>query len=327
VVEIDRAKAAQLGLKMSDVGAAMASALGGGYVNYFNLSGRSYKVIPQVVQGARLNPNQLLGYYIKAADGTPIPLSTIATIKTETVPESLNHFQQLNSATIQGVPALPTGDALAYLQSVAKRVLPQGYTIDYGGPLRQYVQESAGFVATFGFAVIIIFLALAALFESFRDPIVILISVPMSIAGALIVLLICSIFQLPGASMNIYSEVGLVTLMGLISKHGILIVEFANELQAQGKSKREAIEEAAVIRFRPILMTTAAMVFGVLPLITASGAGAVSRFSIGLIIFSGLSIGTLFTLFVVPAVYMMIGSTHQHRAEEPDATLVAPQGH
>ena len=327
LVEIDREKAAQLGLRMSDVGAAMASALGGGYVNYFNLSGRSYKVIPQVEQGARLNPDQLLGYYIKAADGTPIALSTIASIKTETVPESLNHFQQLNSATIQGVSALPTGDALAYLQSVAKRVLPQGYTIDYGGPLRQYVQESSGFVATFGFAIIIIFLALAALFESFRDPLVILVSVPMSIAGALIVLLICSIFQLPGASMNIYSEVGLVTLMGLISKHGILIVEFANELQVQGKSKREAIEEAAVIRFRPILMTTAAMVFGVLPLITASGAGAVSRFSIGLIIFSGLSIGTLFTLFVVPAVYMMIGSEHHHTAEEGTAQIPAPQEH
>jgi multidrug efflux pump len=327
LVEIDREKAAQLGLRMSDVGAAMASALGGGYVNYFNLSGRSYKVIPQVEQRARLNPDQLLGYYIKAADGTPIALSTIASIKTETVPESLNHFQQLNSATIQGVSALPTGDALAYLQSVAKRVLPQGYTIDYGGPLRQYVQESSGFVATFGFAIIIIFLALAALFESFRDPLVILVSVPMSIAGALIVLLICSIFQLPGASMNIYSEVGLVTLMGLISKHGILIVEFANELQVQGKSKREAIEEAAVIRFRPILMTTAAMVFGVLPLITASGAGAVSRFSIGLIIFSGLSIGTLFTLFVVPAVYMMIGSEHHHTAEEGTAQIPAPQEH
>jgi multidrug efflux pump len=326
LVTIDREKASQLGLRMSDVGAAMASALGGGYVNYFNLSGRSYKVIPQVNQSARLNSDQLLSYYIKAADGTPIPLSTVASIKTETVPESLNHFQQLNSATIQGVASLPTGDALAYLQSVAKKVLPQGYTIDYGGPLRQYVQESSGFLATFGFAVIIIFLALAALFESFRDPLVILVSVPMSIAGALVVLLVCSIFQLPGASLNIYSEVGLVTLMGLISKHGILIVEFANGLQEQGKSKREAIEEAAAIRFRPILMTTAAMVFGVLPLITASGAGAVSRFSIGLIIFAGLSIGTLFTLFVVPAVYMMIGTTHKaHVGEEvPPGSAVTP---
>ena len=326
-VTIDRQKAAQLGLKMSDVGTALAAALGGGYVNYFSLGGRSYKVIPQVEQSARLNADQLLNYYVKAADGTPIPLSTIATVKTSTVPESLNHFQQLNSATIQGVAGVPTGDALAYLQDLAARTLPQGYTIDYGGALRQYVQESSGFVATFGFAVIIIFLALAALFESFRDPVVILVSVPMSIAGALIVLLVCSIFQMPGASLNIYSEVGLVTLMGLISKHGILIVEFANTLQEQGRSKREAIEEAATIRFRPILMTTAAMVFGVLPLLTASGAGAVSRFSIGLIIFSGLAIGTLFTLFVVPAVYMMIGAEHHADAGEPALPSPAPQPH
>ena len=326
-VEIDRQKAAQLGLQMSDVGSALATALGGGYVNYFSLAGRSYKVMPQVVQYARLNAPQLLGYYIKTGDGTPIPLSTIASINTTTVPESLNHFQQLNSATVQGVAAVPTGDAVAYLQGLAARTLPQGYTIDYGGPLRQYIQESSGFIATFGFAVIIIFLALAALFESFRDPVVILVSVPMSIAGALIVLLVCSILQMPGASMNIYSEVGLVTLMGLISKHGILIVEFANALQQEGKTKREAIEEAAAIRFRPILMTTAAMVLGVMPLLTASGAGAISRFSIGLIIAAGLSIGTLFTLFVVPAVYMLLGA--EHHAEAADATSLdlAPQGH
>jgi len=327
LVSIDRDKAAQLGWKMSDVGSALASALGGGYVNYFSLAGRSYKVIPQVVQSARLNAGQLENYYLRSGDGSTIPLSTIATLKNETVPESLNHFQQLNSATIQGVAFVPTGDALAYLQDLAARTLPQGYTVDYGGSLRQYVQESSGFVATFGFAVIIIFLALAALFESFRDPVVILVSVPMSIAGALIVLLVCSILQMPGASLNIYSEVGLVTLMGLISKHGILIVEFANALQEQGKSKREAIEEAATIRFRPILMTTAAMVFGVLPLLTASGAGAVSRFSIGLIIFSGLSIGTLFTLFVVPAVYMLIGAEH-HQGEGTTVALnAAPQEH
>ncbi|HKT19675.1 MAG TPA: efflux RND transporter permease subunit [Stellaceae bacterium] len=315
-VAIDRDMAAQMGLKMSDVGSALATALGGGYVNYFSLSGRSYKVIPQVEQAARLNAQQLLNYYIKTSDGTPIPLATIAKLTTTTVPESLNHFQQLNSATIQGVAFVPTGDALAYLQDLAARTLPEGYSVDYGGSLRQYVQESSGFVATFGFAVIIIFLALAALFESFRDPVVILVSVPMSIAGALVVLLVCSIFQLPGASLNIYSEVGLVTLMGLISKHGILIVEFANTLQAAGKSKREAIEEAAAIRLRPILMTTAAMVFGVVPLLTATGAGAVSRFSIGLIIFSGLAIGTLFTLFVVPAVYMLIGAEHAHEGGE-----------
>ena len=187
-VIIDRDKTAQLGLKMSDVGAALGSMLGGGYVNYFSMSGRSYKVIPQVGQRFRLNARQLLDYYIRTADGTLVPLSTIATVSTKTVPESLNHFQQLNSATIQGVtmPGVAQGDALAFLQTLSKRTLPQGYSIDYGGLSRQYVQETSGFVTMFGFALIIIFLSLAALFESFRDPVIILVSVPMSIAGALI---------------------------------------------------------------------------------------------------------------------------------------------
>jgi multidrug efflux pump len=272
------------------------------------MSGRSYKVIPQVGQRFRLNARQLLDYYIRTADGTLVPLSTIATVSTKTVPESLNHFQQLNSATIQGVtmPGVAQGDALAFLQDLSKRTLPQGYSIDYGGLSRQYVQESSGFVTMFGFALIIIFLSLAALFESFRDPVIILVSVPMSIAGALIFVSV----GIGGASLNIYTEVGLVTLMGLISKHGILIVQFANHLQAEGRTKREAIELAAGIRLRPILMTTAAMVLGVVPLITATGAGAVSRFQMGLVIASGLSIGTLFTLFVVPAVYMLLAADH-----------------
>jgi multidrug efflux pump len=305
---IDRDKTAQLGLKMSDVGGSLAAMLGGGYVNYFSISGRSYKVIPQVQQRYRLNAQQLLDYYIRTGDGTLVPLSTIATIKTSTVPESLNHFQQLNSATIQGVamPGVAQGDALAYLQNLSTRMLPQGYSIDYGGLSRQYVQETSGFVTTFGFALIIIFLSLAALFESFRDPVIILVSVPMSIAGALIFVSL----GFGGMSLNIYTEVGLVTLMGLISKHGILIVQFANHLQQEGRSKREAIEQAAAIRLRPILMTTAAMVLGVAPLITASGAGAVSRFQMGVVIASGLSIGTLFTLFVVPAVYLVFAADH-----------------
>ena len=307
-IVIDRDKTAQLGLKMSDVGGVMASMLGGGYVNYFSISGRSYKVIPQVQQRFRLNSQQLLDYYIRTADGALVPLSTIATIKTSTVPESLNHFQQLNSATIQGVamPGVAQGDALAYLQDLSKRVLPQGYSVDYGGLSRQYIQETSGFLTTFGFALIIIFLALAALFESFRDPVIILVSVPMSIAGALIFVSL----GFGGMSLNIYTEVGLVTLMGLISKHGILIVQFANHLQQEGRSKREAIEQAAGIRLRPILMTTAAMVLGVVPLITATGAGAVSRFQMGVVIASGLSIGTLFTLFVVPAVYLLFAADH-----------------
>jgi len=261
-----------------------------------------------VQQRFRLNTDQMLNYHIQTSDGTSIPLSTIAHIKTTVVPESLNHFQQLNSVTVQGValPFVTMGSALAYLKDLADRTLPQGYSIDYGGQSRQFTQESSGFVATFAFALIIIFLALAAQFESFRDPFIILVSVPMSIAGALIFISL----GVGGATLNIYTEVGLVTLMGLISKHGILIVEFANNLQHEGKSKREAIEQAAGIRLRPILMTTAAMVLGVFPLLTASGAGAVSRFDLGLVIASGIAIGTLFTLFVVPAVYMLLATDH-----------------
>ncbi len=322
-IVIDRDKTAQLGLKMSDVGGAMSAMLGGGYVNYFSISGRSYKVIPQVQQRFRLNAQQLLDYYIRTGDGSLVPLSTIASIKTHTVPESLNHFQQLNGATIQGVamPGVAQGDALAYLQNLSKRLLPEGYSVDYGGLSRQYIQETSGFATTFGFALIIIFLALAALFESFRDPVIILVSVPMSIAGALIFVSL----GFGGMSLNIYTEVGLVTLMGLISKHGILIVQFANHLQEVGRSKREAIEQAAGIRLRPILMTTAAMVLGVAPLITASGAGAVSRFQMGIVIASGLSIGTLFTLFVVPAVYLVFAADHHatRAATSPAAALPA----
>jgi multidrug efflux pump len=273
-------------------------------------------VIPQVQQRYRLNTQQLLDYNIRTAGGAVVPLSTVATITNKTIPESLNHFQQLNSATIQGVamPFVAGGDAITYLQDLAARTLPPGYTVDYAGQSRQYVQESTGFALTLGFAVIIIFLSLAALFESFRDPVIILVSVPMSIAGALIFISL----GVGGTSLNIYTQVGLVTLMGLISKHGILIVEFANEQQMQGKSKREAVEHAAGIRLRPILMTTAAMVLGVIPLITASGAGAVSRFNMGLVIAAGLSIGTLFTLFVVPAVYVLLATDHSRAGKEEE---------
>ena len=315
-VVIDRNKAALLGLSMKDIGDALASMLGGGYVNYFSLSGRSYKVMPQVQQRYRLNTKQLLNYYIRTAGGKSVPLSTVVHITTETKPESLNHFQQLNAATIQGValPGVTAGEALGYLKNLASRSLPAGYSIDYGGQSRQFMQESSGFIETFVFALIIIFLALAAQFESFRDPFIILVSVPMSIAGALIFISL----GIGGASINIYTEVGLVTLIGLISKHGVLIVQFANSLQHEGKSKREAIEQVAGIRLRPILMTTAAMVLGVLPLITASGAGAVSRFNMGLVIASGIAIGTLFTLFVVPAVYMLVAADHSNRKENGD---------
>jgi multidrug efflux pump len=310
-IEIDRELAAQLGLTMKDIGAALSSLLGGGYVNYFGFYNRAYKVIPQVQQADRLNASQLTGTYIRTASGDSIPLSTIVHITTKTVPQALNRFQQQNAATISGVPfpGVTQGDAIKYLQVLAAKALPQGYSVDYAGPSRQFVQESSALLVTFFFALVIIFLALSAQFESFRDPIIILISVPMSICGALIFVSL----GIGGASLNIYTEVGLVTLIGLISKHGILIVEFANNLQKQGHTKREAIEHAAGIRLRPILMTTGAMVFGVVPLLIASGAGAVSRFSLGLVISTGVAIGTLFTLFVVPAMYLLLAEDHRSR--------------
>ena len=315
-VVIDRNKAALLGLSMQDIGNSLAAMLGGGYVNYFSLEGRSYKVIPQVQQRYRLNTAQLLDYYVRTASGTSVPLASIVHITSKTTPESLNHFQQLNAATVQGVaqPGVTTGEALGYLKDLAAKTLPQGYSIDYGGQSRQFMQESGGFVVMFAFALVIIFLALAAQFESFRDPFIILVSVPMSIAGAMIFISL----GIGGSSLNIYTQVGLVTLMGLISKHGILIVQFANNLRQEGKTKRDAIEQAAITRLRPILMTTAAMVLGVIPLITASGAGAASRFNMGLVIASGLAIGTVFTLLVVPAVYMLIASNQVKPVESQE---------
>jgi multidrug efflux pump len=315
VIEIDRDKTAQLGLTMTQVGNALGALLGGNYTNYFSMDTRSYKVIPQVERLSRLNVDELKNYPVASIGGVPVLLSTIATIRPVTVPETLNHFQQLNSATLSGVmmPGVSLDDALKYLQALAARTLPQGYSVDYAGQGRQFVQESGGIMATFAFAIIIVFLALAALFESFRDPLVILISVPLSIAGALIFIAI----GVGGATINIYTEVGLVTLMGLISKHGILIVEVANTEQQAGKSKYAAIVSAAGTRLRPILMTTAAMVLGVVPLVFASGAGAASRYAIGLVISTGLAIGTVFTLFVVPGVYMLIGATHSREAHDP----------
>lgn len=303
-VIIDRDKASELGFTMQEMGNALGASLSQDYINYFDFSGRSYQVIPQMMRVDRANSSQLLNYYLTTANGSSVPLSTIAHLKTIVVPESLNHFQQLNSATISAVPfpGVTMGQALDSLKNLAEQILPSGYSIDYGGPSRQYVQESSALVVTFFFALIIIYLSLAALFESFRDPLIVLISVPMSICGAMIFISL----GIGGASLNIYTEVGLVTLIGLISKHGILIVQFANDLQREGKNKSEAIQMAAGIRLRPILMTTAAMVLGVIPLITASGAGAASRFNIGLVIATGISIGTLFTLFVVPAMYMFL---------------------
>ncbi|MFC5527697.1 efflux RND transporter permease subunit [Rhodanobacter ginsengisoli] len=314
-VSLDRDMITTLGLTQQDVGSALGSALGGGYVNYFSISGRSYRVIPQVLQVDRLNPKQVLDYYIRVPDGSVIPAATVAKITNQVVPRSLNRFQQLNSATISGVSGLSQGEALAYLRDLVHQVAPTGYNVDYAGQSRQFTQESGGFAATLLFAVIIVFLALAAQFNSLRDPIVILVSVPLALFGALIFV---NLFT----SLNIYTEVGLVTLMGLISKHGILIVQFANQSQLAGMSKREAIEHAAAVRLRPILMTTAAMVLGVLPLVIASGAGAAGRFNMGLVISTGLAIGTIFTLFVVPAFYLLLSTDHHGEARSDEQKLL-----
>jgi multidrug efflux pump len=309
-VTVDRSKANDLGINMSAIGNTLATLLGGNYVNRFNLEGRSYQVIPQVPRGLRLSPEALEKYYVATTGGRQVPLSTIVTIETMTNPNALTHYNQLNSATFQAVamPGVTVGRAVEFLEEQAKN-LPAGFSHDYLADSRQYVQEGNQLAITFVFALIIIFLVLAAQFESLRDPLVILISVPMAISGALVPLF----FGL--ATINIYTQVGLVTLIGLISKHGILMVEFANELQLkEGLDRRAAIEHAARVRLRPILMTTAAMVAGLLPLLTASGAGAASRFSIGIVVVAGMSIGTLFTLFVLPAVYTAIATDHRAAA-------------
>ncbi|MBD9414435.1 multidrug efflux RND transporter permease subunit [Pseudomonas sp. PDM16] len=315
VVDIDRAKAAQMGVSMQDLGATLAILLGEGEVNRFTIDGRSYKVIAQVERPYRDNPGWLSNYYVKSESGEMVPLGTLIKVSDRARPTKLKQFQQLNAAIIEGVPIVSMGEAVDTVAQIAQKESPRGYTFDYAGASRQYIQEGSALYVTFGLAMAIIFLVLAAQFESFRDPLVILVTVPLSICGALI-----PIF-LGFSSMNIYTQVGLVTLIGLISKHGILIVEFANQLRRdKGLSVREAIEEAASIRLRPVLMTTAAMVFGMVPLILATGAGAVSRFDIGLVIATGMSIGTLFTLFVLPCVYTLLASPDKAPATASSAT-------
>src|SRR5467141_136447 len=318
-VKIDRSKASDLGITMASIGNTLATLLGGNYVNRFNLEGRSYQVIPQVPRDKRLSAEALGGYYVPTNTGQLVPLSTIVSIETATAPNSLTNYNQLNSATFQAVPmpGVTVGQAVDFLEGEAKK-LPAGFSHDYLADSRQYVQEGNQLAITFGFALVIIFLVLAAQFESLRDPLVIMISVPMAIVGALLPLF----FGV--ATMNIYTQVGLLTLVGLISKHGILMVEFANALQLnESLDKRSAIEMAARVRLRPILMTTAAMVTGLIPLLTASGAGAASRFSIGLVVVAGMSIGTLFTLFVLPAVYVAIATDHRAAADSPRSKEIA----
>ncbi|NYG45113.1 multidrug efflux pump [Bradyrhizobium sp. IAR9] len=318
-IKVDRSKANELGITMQTVGNALATLLGGNYVNRFNLQGRSYQVIPQVPREVRLAPQAIGSYYVKAATGSMVPLSTVVSIEAATDPNALTHYNQLNCATFQAVPmpGVTIGQAVDFLEAEAKK-LPVGFSHDFLADARQYVHEGNQLAIPFAFALIIIFLVLAAQFESLRDPLIILISVPMAIVGALIPLFF------GWATMNIYTQVGLLTLVGLISKHGILMVAFANELQLKERlDRRSAIEMAARVRLRPILMTTAAMVTGFIPLMTVTGAGAASRFSIGLVLVAGMSVGTLFTLFVLPAVYVAIASDHRADASSGRAKIAA----
>jgi multidrug efflux pump len=311
-LKIDHDKANRLGITMQDLGGSLATLLGGNYVNRFNLYGRAYQVIPQVPREFRLTSDWLQRYHVRTGSGALVPLASVVSIGHSVQPNTLTTFQQLNSATLQGVPfpGRTVGEALDFLKAKAKEHLPYGFTYDFQGESRQYVQEGSTLVLTFVFALIVIYLVLAAQYESFRDPLIILIALPTAMFGALLPM------NAGLASINIYTQVGLVTLIGLISKHGILMVDYANHLQeSEGLSRREAIHKAAGIRLRPILMTTAAMVVSMVPLLTADGAGAASRFSIGLVIAAGMTIGTLFTLFVTPVVYTYIARDHAaHRA-------------
>ncbi|WP_374319358.1 efflux RND transporter permease subunit [Pseudoxanthomonas kaohsiungensis] len=331
-VQIDREKAALLGIDMRTLAADMAAMLSGGYVNRFAMENRSYRVIPQVQRSDRLNAAQLENYYTRTRDGQLVPLSTLVTLKETAQPQTLKRFQQLNAVGIMFAPrpGVSKGEALRVLEEAAAEVLPQGYSVDYAGESRQFKQEGAAMLVTLAFALIAIFLVLAAQFESFRDALIMLITVPMAISGALLVLnalaLVAGVLQFtgieafPGMSINIYTQVGLVTLIGVIAKHGILIVEFANKLQQQGLSKREAIEQASGIRLRPVLMTTAALVFAMIPLLIANGPGAAARFSMGMVIAAGMTIGTAFTLFVLPAVYLYLARDRSlDRAEATEA--------
>jgi len=306
-VVFDRDKLRAQGVDLSQAGQDLSTLLGGNYVNRFSIQGRSYKVIPQVKRVERLTPEQLSQIYVTGSGNKMVPLSTFATLKTTTEPRDLKKFQQLNAVRIQGVvpPNVPLDRALSMLEAEAQKILPQGFTVDYAGESRQLRVEGSKFLGTFLLSAILIYLVLAAQFESFRDPFIILAgSVPLAISGALL-------FSFLGlTTLNIYSQVGLITLVGLVSKNGILIVEFANHLQETGRQKLDAIIEAATTRLRPILMTTAATVIGHFPLVLAKGPGAGARNSIGIMLVSGMIIGTIFTLFVVPSIYMLVAKRH-----------------
>ena len=319
-IVLDRDKVSSLGLDMATVGADLGTLAGGNYVNRFNLAGRSYKVIPQLERVQRLNADQLQNMYVKGPDNRLVPLSTFATLQEKNTPRTLNRFQQFNAVTISGVAIRPLGDTLTMLETEAGKILPKGYKLDYTGESRQLRTEGNKFLPAFGLALVLIFLVLAVQFNSFRDPWIILLgSVPLAMFGATIFIFL----KMPNpmipfwtygwtTSFNIYSQVGLITLVGLVSKNGILIVEFANVLQRTGKTKIQAVREAALTRLRPVLMTSAATICGHFPLILVTGAGAAARNSIGITIVSGMTLGTVFTLLVIPSIYVLIARQHNH---------------
>jgi len=319
-IQVDRDRVADLGLSMQDVGQAMSSMLGGGYINRFSMEGRSYQVIPQVDQDFRVSEEALNDYYIRTGTGELVPLGSVISFEKDVEPSQRTQFNQLNSLTLQGVvmPGVTDGDAMAWMEEAAAGVFPQGFNHDYTGQSRQLATQGSALMVTFFLSLLVIYLVLAAQFESWRDPFIILVSVPMSVAGAM------AFIVLGFATMNIYTQVGLITLIGVVSKNGILIVEFANQLQVErGLSKREAVLEAAAIRLRPIIMTSLALIFAMVPLLIAVGPGAESRFAIGLTISAGLGIGTLFTIFVLPAFYILLARDHNaggHDEEKGSAT-------
>ena len=333
---IDRDKVAQLGLSLADIGGDLAGAVGGNFVNRFDVGGRSYKVIPQVERVERLTPEQLQELYVTGPDGRLVTLGSVATLRDKVQPRSLNRFQQLNAVKISGVAIQPLDDTLRFLEDEATKIMPAGYVIDYTGESRQLREEGDSFLGSFALAVVLIFLVLAAQFNSFRDPLVILLgSVPLAMFGALVF----TFLKMPNPEMsfwtdgwtttlNVYSQVGLVTLVGLVAKNGILIVEFANKLQTEGHTKLEAIRGAARTRLRPVLMTTVATVLGHFPLTLVTGPGAEARNSIGLVLVGGMAIGTLFTLFFVPCIYMLIAREHRKDriSEETTAAVPVPAG-
>ncbi|EIK44602.1 AcrB/AcrD/AcrF family protein [Cellvibrio sp. BR] len=324
-LNIDREKVADLGLDLQTVTNDVGTLLGGGYVNRFNMAGQSYKVIPQVKRAERLTPDDLANLYVTGPDGNLIRLDQVATITHSTEPRTINRMQQLNAVKISGVPGVPLGEALAFLETEVRKILPKSYTIDYTGESRQLKREGNTFLPAFLMAIVMIFLVLSAQYNSFRDPLVILAgSVPLAMFGALLFTFWKIPMPIPfftdgfTTTLNIYSQVGLVTLMGLIARNGILVVEFANKLQEQGMAKLEAVREASSLRLRPVMMTSVATIAGHTPLIFASGAGAEARNAIGIVLVLGMAIGTFFTLFVLPSVYMLLAKDHQHDHEQLD---------